>query len=239
MNVTTFSLPKRGQTIDECEDAVAVDPVRGRFAIADGASSCSFAGEWATVLVQANLVSPVRWCERWTDWLPPLQDRWWTFVNKLSLPWYGRNKIQEGTESTFLNLVLSRRGSWRWWSSAVGDSCLFHIRGHQLLTTFPVKHSAEFGPSPHLVGTQMTASFVTETMERWMCGTFVAGDVFLLATDALAEYLLRESEGGVPPWLWLVNQRESSPKPFMAWVEQLRDEQRLRDDDVTLAMIRV
>ncbi len=39
-------LPKRGNTEDEYEDAWAVDPARGRFAVADGASETSFAGRW-------------------------------------------------------------------------------------------------------------------------------------------------------------------------------------------------
>ncbi len=224
--------------MSECEDAVAVDPLRGRFAIADGASSCSFAREWAQLLVQANLDSPVRWRERWSDWLPPLQARWWKLVNGIPLPWYGRNKVQQGAESTLLNLVVDSSGSWRWWSSAVGDSCLFHVRDQQLLMTFPVQHSAEFGLTPNLVGSQMAASFVTGTLEKWMCGTFQTGDVFVLATDALAEYLLRESEGGSPPWHWLVSQSDLSPDAFFSWIEQSRDDHLLRNDDVTLAVIR-
>jgi hypothetical protein len=33
-----FCLPRRGHTAEECQDACAGDPERGRFAVADGAS---------------------------------------------------------------------------------------------------------------------------------------------------------------------------------------------------------
>ena len=43
----SLSLPKRGHSPEEYEDALAGDPRSGRFAVADGASESSFAGLWA------------------------------------------------------------------------------------------------------------------------------------------------------------------------------------------------
>ena len=41
-----FRLQKRGNRLDEYEDACAGDATLGRFAIADGATESSFAGQW-------------------------------------------------------------------------------------------------------------------------------------------------------------------------------------------------
>src|SRR5262249_22560942 len=47
-----FQLPKRGEKTEDYEDASAGDPLRGRFAIADGAAGSSFSALWARLLVE-------------------------------------------------------------------------------------------------------------------------------------------------------------------------------------------
>ena len=57
----TLSLPKRGHSADEFEDAFAFDPAAGRYAVADGASESSFAGLWARLLVEGFIRPKPGW----------------------------------------------------------------------------------------------------------------------------------------------------------------------------------
>jgi hypothetical protein len=40
----------------------------------------------------------------------------------------------------------------RWHSAALGDTCLFHVRGGQLEVAFPLTQSSDFDTSPSLLG---------------------------------------------------------------------------------------
>ena len=56
---------------------VHADPARGRFAIADGATESSFAGEWARLLVEGFVQTPHAGCwPNWSNWLPTAQQLW-------------------------------------------------------------------------------------------------------------------------------------------------------------------
>src|SRR5207244_4234962 len=80
-------LPRRGHAREEYEDAFAADPVRGRYAIADGASESSFAARWAQLLVEEFVRSPAPQPGSWTDWLPAPQERWAAEPRERPPPW--------------------------------------------------------------------------------------------------------------------------------------------------------
>src|SRR4051794_29142331 len=84
-------LPKRGHTPEEYEDAFAADPALGRFAVADGASESSFAGQWARLLAE-GFVAPGARPWRGADWLTAPRRRWAAEVLPLPLPWYAEAK---------------------------------------------------------------------------------------------------------------------------------------------------
>ncbi len=234
------SLSKRGNEPDECEDDYAIDLARGRFAIADGASESSFAKEWARLLVEHNAVTPVRWERRWRDWLPPLQQLWLQQVKSRPLPWYAEWKAEQGAFSTFLSLLVdTTRTEQRWWSSAVGDSCLFHVRDDQLLTSFPIERSEEFGSNPNLIGSRAPVLALPPGHEHWRIGKCQSRDRFFLATDALSEWILRQCESQSRPWQTLFAQLAESTDSFSAWIEDLRDRRQIRNDDITLVIIEI
>ena len=239
MDSRAFWLTKRGNEPDDYEDACAVDSAQGRFAIADGATESSFARTWAKLLVDQYVELPVRWQQRWRDWLPPLQQRWVEEVGRRPLPWYAESKVEQGAFATFLGLLVEPVKCQRWWAVAVGDSCLFQVRDDQLLTAFPLIAASEFSNQPSLIGSRTPVDVVTAERERFCHGECRSGDRFFLATDALAHWVLKQHEQGAQPWQTILTACQPPADTFAAWIETLRDAHEIRNDDVTLIVIDV
>jgi hypothetical protein len=123
-----------------------------------------------------------------------------------------------------------------WQAVAVGDACLFQVRDDALLSSFPVTEAAAFGTTPPLLSTR--ADYSRRSLEHlsMAAGECRPDDLFLLATDALAAWFLREIEVGGCPWRSL---EELSLLRFGRLVRRLRHEHSLRNDDVTLLLARV
>ena len=55
----------------------------------------------------------------------------------MRLPWYAEQKLSQGAFATFLGLTLHRNrlsSSLSWDCTAIGDSCLFQVRGARVIT---------------------------------------------------------------------------------------------------------
>ncbi len=229
--------PKRGHALEEYEDAWAANPAVGRFAVADGASESSHAALWARLLAEA-FVAPARRPWDWTDWLAAPRRRWAAETDGLTLPWYAEIKRAQGAFATLLGLATwpggpGRPGRWR--ALAVGDSCLFRVRGGRLSLAFPLRRSADFGSQPPLLGSRRGPTLQLDQAHS----SFRPGDRLFLMTDALAQWFLRSQEQGGRPWEE-VELLLTDPDPqaaFPAWVEDHRDRNDLRNDDVTLLSI--
>ena len=233
-----FRLPKRGCTLDECEDAWATDPATGRFAVADGVTECAFAGLWSRLLVEGFVAATQR-PDVW-NWLDGPRRRWSSEVMGLELPWYAEMKRKEGAYATMLGLNVRAPTSDRpglWQSAAVGDSCVMRVRKGRYVRSFPVKSSSDFGNVPGLIGswdnTPPTAAYTS--------GSLLPGDRLFLMTDALAQWFLNAHERGGRPWEAIASalSAEQPEEAITKWVEKLRDDDGLRDDDVALLVIEV
>jgi len=241
-----FRLPKRGDLV-ECEDAAAGDPQRGRFAIADGTGESSHAGLWAQLLVDEFVATAAPQPGPWSAWLPSVQERWTREVktrpSDVKASWYVETRRQQGAFAAFLGLVIEetrwlRRKRWR--ALAVGDSCLFQVRDGRLRKAFPLTRSEEFGNTPNLLGSSSDAQ--GEELAKKVVGQkgdWSANDRLWLMTDALAQWFLRENETGSKPWeaLETILQAQVPDTAFIDWIEQMRNSQRLRNDDVTLVAV--
>jgi serine/threonine protein phosphatase PrpC len=230
-----FHTHKRGNAPDEYEDAFACNAAAARFAVADGASESSFTATWAKLLVEAFIAAKGR---SWRDlaWLGLPRQHWADDVDPRPLPWYAEEKREQGAYATLVGIVFAR-GSWR--ALAVGDSCLFRLRGGKLVRSFPLSRSSDFGNQPALLGSRGRPLDTPFEGIRRSRGKWRSGDRFLLMTDALAEWMLRRNEqeqhpaGDIEQLL-----AESAPQDaFAAWVEERRNGQGLRNDDVTLLVI--
>jgi len=243
-----FWLPKAGNTEAEYEDAfLPRHPEQRRLrsfrcAVADGATETSFSGMWAKQLVRA-------FCSCTPDALiltalPALQQRWLTTVQRRPLPWYAEEKVRSGAFAALLGLVLvdstEPGGPGQWRATALGDSCLVHMRNETILARFPVQDAASFTNQPHLLSSnpsynERAAKHLVTTGDGWC-----SGDTFYLMTDALAHWFLSEAEAGRQPWAVLRDlDTKDQSKPFADFVADLRQTKSMRNDDVTLLRVEV
>jgi hypothetical protein len=229
---SAFRVPKDGQSEAECEDAYAADTECGLFAIADGASESAFAGAWAQMLADGH----VKHGMAWSHWLADARRVWLERSRDQEMPWYVEAKFDEGAFATLLGLQFDQPragdgGVWR--AQAVGDSCVFQMRGERV-RSFPIKHAADFDSRPALIGSRrLTAAGRCRRLRAR--GSWRPGDVFLLATDALAQWLLQDREAGGVAWVGL--QRIEDSQAFAALVAHLRRRGQLRNDDTTLMRV--
>jgi Protein phosphatase 2C len=214
VDVSVFRIPKAGSTRAEYEDAVAWSTRRRRFAVADGASASAFARLWAELLARAYTAGKLRTQNLQEDLLP-LQSRWIHNVESRDLPWYAAEQVRRGAFAALVGLTVLDDATWT--AFAVGDSCLFHMRNGELLQAFPITDPDEFGNSPFLIGSRAPCN------DEWIHateGAWEPGDTFLLMSDALAALYLKDGR--------LEMDR------FRAWVNRMRAERLLRNDDVSL-----
>lgn len=224
----TFGVPKAGHTLEEYEDAFAGDPDNGRFAIADGASESAFADMWAQILVKAFVQTP----GPWSRWLDAARKRWNAQVQERDLPWYAEAKFADGAYAAMLGIAFK---NLRWRAKAVGDCCLFQVRGRRLLRAFPIWHSSDFGNRPSLLGSRTRRTAQPRARRFHATGHLHATDAVFLMTDALAQWFLEQVEEGRQPWDDL--QATLTEEQFGSFVTDLREAKKLRNDDVTLVSI--
>lgn len=247
-----FWLPKGGNAPDEYEDASRVIyPQRlgasgrrtARVAVSDGASESAFAPEWANVLAGAFVAGPPDGCGLSEDslnaWLAPAREEWRALVPWDRIPWHGEAKARAGAFATLLGLTVAAVPgdapllSWR--AVAVGDSCLFVVRGDRLCLSFPLEDAAQFDSSPSLVCSSPDNPTHPGDV-RQIDGECAAGDSFILASDALACWFLGRHAAGEQPWRALL---ELDASGWAAWVEEQRRSGLMRNDDTTVVIIRV
>jgi hypothetical protein len=127
--------------------------------------------------------------------------------------------------------------SLSWHALAVGDSCLFQVRNCGLLKSFPLDRSEQFGNHPLLVSSNPVKNQQVWSELSYEEGGVEPGDIFLLATDALAHWFLREGEKGEQPWNILTILE--TDLAFASFVGDLREKGSIRNDDTTLLLVRV
>ena len=249
----TFWLPKAGNRPEEYEDASRVVypqhmGVSGRrtarVSVSDGASESAFAREWANILTDAFVDRPpdISGLTEGSlrDWLAPAQEEWRGDVPWGSIPWHGEAKARAGAFATVLGLTVAtvpgNPYQFSWQAVAVGDSCLFVVRADRLWLSFPLEDTAQFDNYPALV-----CSNPDNTGDLWegvqrRSGECLAGDLFVLASDALACWFLARNDEGQKPWETLL---ALDSVEWAAWVEEQRSTGTMRNDDTTLVTISV
>lgn len=226
--VDAFALPKRGHTTDEYEDAYAVSDVDAfplHAAVADGATESAFARRWAQLLVRGWVEDAPGSPQAFVRALPGWQRTWQHAVaaSAQEKPWYAAAKAEEGAFAACLGLTLQPNEHWQ--ALSVGDCVMLQLRGGQRQTAWPLSEPAAFTHRPTLVSSRAPADAVVPAATQ---GTWRPGDVFLLASDALAAWLLKAGPARARSWDALA---------FARGVQSARDDGVLHNDDVTLVRI--
>ncbi len=196
---------KLGNSKEDYEDAfTSLDSFKSnddglRIAISDGATESSFSKEWANILV--NSFSNKTFDLENDSFLLGLVNQWKEKIKDIDLTWFASQKVNAGAYATFLGIDLDLRAA-TWSAVSVGDSCLFVVREGQLLKSFPLTNESEFGNNPDLISSLENGNLNLETKIKKMSGTLRAGDLIILATDALSAWFLRTVHDSKQPWLF-------------------------------------
>jgi Protein phosphatase 2C len=247
LSAETFWAEKAGNSPAEYEDAFyppdsLIDEQRATFsfAVADGATDTCYSGIWARQLVSAyceGVFNPTDFVRS----LRKLEEDWRAEVlGKGSLPWYLEQKIEDGAFATLTGLTLesSSEGAvteGTWHAIAVGDSCLFQLRGGNVLASFPIGDAMSFTNSPVLLSSRSDRNRSALTKVLRTSGVWQAGDSFYLMTDALSCWFLQQRR---VPWRQLQDV-DRGRHSFRRWIDKLRARKLMKNDDVTLVRIEI
>jgi Protein phosphatase 2C len=239
-DIKVFCCPKLGNSREEYEDAWAHrqtrTPVGIRVAVADGATESSFAKLWAVLLAESYVRSEVAGAEFFAR-LNPARRLWRRRLAGRSLPWFATEKAEQGAFAAFLGVEIDAHTN-RWTALAVGDCCVIQVddvgKEMRVVETFPLQESSQFTMSPYLLGSRSDGESLKDHI-RTGKGSLRDGDMLLLATDAMAAWLLKRNEEGRPLWKWLYR-RLGTPESFAAIVAYGR-KNGLRNDDFTLVRV--
>lgn len=230
------------------EDALAVAPQRGTAAVADGVASGIFNRQWADILTQAVVADPPPSTDldEFHDWLGDHRKAWSARIGSRDLDYFARMKLQKtgGGFTTLLWLELEATeengeeepAEFQTRVVAVGDCCLFHIRGDEFLRSFPITDVEAFGIDPISIASANLGSDHGLEIEE-LRDSCREGDLLVLATDETAKWMFIRLQGDEPiraSELWELSAED--------WVEQITDFRargQLRHDDMTLVLLRI
>jgi hypothetical protein len=248
---------KAGNSFSECEDwscppkdgakeatlEINTEGGKANFAIADGATEGMLSGKWAELVSKAffrqgsdDFASVMRRAQvSWQKWRAAYLRR---RERHNPIKWFEEPGLQKGAFSTLLGLSFfcPFETVGKWVGMAVGDSCVFQLRQSQLQQSFPITSPNAFSNTPVLIN-----SNTPENSEPSLFyGDYTLGDEFFLATDALSQWFLKSSSNGDTPWAELSNFKAAgSHTAFESWINGLRSENLIKNDDVALVFITV
>jgi hypothetical protein len=231
-------LPKLGHDASECEDAIAVDIHTARFAVTDGATEAFHAQQWARNLaahwVQNEATLTLEEFRKWVSVEGrELHDSW----NGLTMSWYSEEKARTGSFAAFVGVELDLKVDTASWKAiALGDTCLLHCRGTELLKSLPLTRSESFNSAPVLVASN--SALHENTMQSVVIdsGIFESGDVLLLASDAMAAWCLQRFENGDFDPHFLSGKDHFGLRRFF---DDERQAGRIRNDDLAIVRIEI
>lgn len=242
MRVTgrTFWLPKKGNTEEEWEDAACPlnefdeETDEFRCAVADGATETSFASVWSAILANGFVHKQD---------LDKSREQWHEEVRQKNLAWYAEEKLSKGAFAAVIGLSIKNDESGNTFcAEAVGDSCVIHARGTEILECFPVNNSEHFTNFPALICSNPDAFVDADMKKLTHQGKWLDGDRFFLLSDAIACWALRRhgESNNVVEILSGIKTRDD----LIALVEKEREEMLngkpiMKNDDVTVISLTV
>lgn len=239
-----FSTHKAAETPDDCQDAWDMNNDTARYAVADGATRSLFPKQWAKLLVNRFCKKNVLSLEKgnWQEWITPLQQDWLKQVTAIVQETkrfisIDRLSKSESAAATFIGLEFDMN-TRAWKAGIVGDSCLFQVRNSQLVGSYPIKQSEDFDNHPEAFASFEKDNYAKPQIVK---GIVKPGDLFILATDALAKWIILHEEAGQLGAALNRLTALTDNTEFTRFVEEAREVENipLVNDDVTLLCISV
>lgn len=240
---------KENENISGCQDNFQSDTAKNCFAIADGATQSFYSSIWSKLLVNYFCKNPEIDQNNWQKWLKPIQEKWLKEVRAESEKaekgnYPARVEIQnrlnrfESATSTFIGLQFIENQAKL---SIVGDSCLFIFQGNQLNKTYLLQKSTDFNNQPEYFGSRSKNNdYEPKFLDIELKDKQHSDKLyFVLATDALAEYIFKytEQQRDILTTLLTIN----SEQEFENFVKYARQDDtiKMKNDDVTLMILEV
>ena len=171
----------------------------------------------------------------------PVQEKWYERVARtveerdvffLNNPF----NLRQPAASTFIGLEFDRVQA-KWQAMIVGDSCLFHLSAREF-RSYIIERSADFTNRLRAFASYDTDNHTEPSFVE--CDT-IPGDTLILATDALAKWILQHEEAGRRDEVLGELKEIEDENQFHEFVHRARTDEyiRLVNDDVTLMIISV
>ena len=250
VKIRIFRTQKNGNPEDEYEDAYQ-PTISGEYegqkfcaAMADGASEGFLSGQWADILVREYCNDPHHESDL-TSFFAQTEAKWKEFLEAYikkrgeenrPIQWYEEPGLENGAFSTLIGLSIfdgPEGGDKTWSASAIGDTCLFQIRQNELIRCFPMQNTEAFNTWPSLISSNPIHNANLIEKSKSIEGSWVDSDQFLLMSDAISAWFLREHEINRQPLLLLQQLLMKGEAEFVHWIGELREKNEIRNDDVT------
>ena len=255
MNVETkFSI--RGSDKEKInQDYVDYSPDKRIVAIADGLTHSTFQDIWAKQLVNRFIEKPFvpdLNAQKLKDWLEGIQKEWISEIAQVKPSKDKETHFEEiieiakdkGAESTFLGMIIQKTSKrQKLQLFGIGDTNMFLVRNNKIKEKFPVTSVKSFtNRTKALCSIDNPLQEIPESKEV----NAKKGDIVILATDALAKWILKSANLGQKPWKRILKNK----KDITNFIDKLRKDQvqyekglarrfGIDDDDTTCIIIRI
>lgn len=238
-----FSCSKGGNAPCENEDAYSLPDADSslqkiRIGIADGATESSFSKEWAALLVDHYKMIPDFNTNFLNIVFPEIRKAWLDRINYASLEWWAQQKMEMGAFASFLGIDIDlSTGITN--MVAVGDSNSFVFRDEKMMAAFPILHSEIFSNTPFLISSEPLKNATNTPLFLQSNFTLLAGDILVVGTDAISQWILKEVELGnyqIDQLIDLLGTK-NSPSSFQIWLDEKRKTHEIKNDDTTIIII--
>lgn len=237
LSLKGFVTCKEAEAYGDCADRYAYNLDTHRFAISDGVTKSFFPKLWSRIMVEQSVAPegaaglPLEQCQ--AAWLDEVTQR----VSQPDVKWFTTNAFlrKDPGLATLVTLAFDDE-NLIWNAEALGDSFLFFVADHDQ-DDFEkwVKLSSKPDPVEFDNFPDYYSSRGEGKGEKREAVGYLEPGTFYLMTDALSEWMFNEQADA----LRIIDEEWTSQKAFEASIAQLRDADRLHNDDSAVLIIRL